>query len=62
MSYRCYLTNNGKIETVEALDVATDEQAVREAEQVFRGRSEQFSGFEVWQLARFVHRFPPSEE
>lgn len=62
MSYRCYLTNNGKIETVEALDVASDEQAVREAERVFHARREQFSGFEVWQLARFIHGFPPREE
>ena len=61
MSYRCYLTNNGKIETVEALDVATDEQAVREAERVFHDREQQYSGFEVWQRARFIHRFPPSE-
>jgi hypothetical protein len=62
MSYRCYLTNNGKIETVETLDVATDEQAVREAEKVFRDREQQYSGFEVWQRARFIHRFPPGEE
>jgi len=58
--YRCYFMNGRIIEGSEALKAATDQEAVPEAERVFREKTPgRFSGFEVWQNRRHVYRYPP---
>jgi len=57
--YRCYLMDGRIIRAAESIDAATDQQAVQEAERVFREKTGQFSGFEVWQRGRHVYRYPP---
>ena len=60
--YRCYLMSAEKIQAVEVIDAATDARAVREAERVFREKpAGRFSGFEVWELGRNVHRSPSGD-
>ena len=56
--YRCYLMNLGRIRAVELLVAATDDEAIKKAETVFSDRAREYTGFEVWQLERFIHRFP----
>jgi hypothetical protein len=57
--YRCYFLNGRLIERAESINAATDQQAVQEAERVFREKEGRFSGFEVWQRGRRVYRYPP---
>lgn len=57
---RCYFLREGHIGAVEVLTDASDDAAVKEAEALFAKRKdkEDFAGFEVWDRARFVHRYP----
>lgn len=56
---RCYLIRAKKIEGVEFLDNAPDEDLIKEAEARFRESADQnYDGFEVWDGKRFVYRFP----
>lgn len=59
---RCYLMRSGRIFGVELLEPGSDEALVRQAEKIFRKNPPgMFDGFEVWDKARPVHRFPPEE-
>jgi hypothetical protein len=58
---RCYFMRKGQFVAVEVLTDASDTAAVKQAEEQFTNRSEEsFSGFEVWDRARLVHRHPQS--
>jgi hypothetical protein len=56
---RCYLMRDGHIGAVELVSDASDEAALAEAKALFAKRNDVFSGFEIWDRARFVHRHPP---
>ncbi|MDE2165622.1 MAG: hypothetical protein KGJ66_04700 [Alphaproteobacteria bacterium] len=50
---------DGHIAAVEVLKSRTDDKAaIKEAETLFAARKAQFSGFEVWDRARFLYRYP----
>ena len=55
---RCYFMREGHIGAVEMVTDASDEAAVAEAKSLFAKRKDAFSGFEIWDRARFVHRHP----
>ncbi|MDE2228509.1 MAG: hypothetical protein KGL11_05655 [Alphaproteobacteria bacterium] len=54
---RCYFMRGGHIGAVEVLTDSSDAAAIKQAEGLFRERSEKFDGFEIWDRARFVHRY-----
>jgi hypothetical protein len=54
---RCYFMLDGHIAGVEILTVASDDDAIKQAEALFRERSQQFAGFEIWDRSRPVYRF-----
>lgn len=56
---RCYFMRDGHIRAVEILTDASDAAAIAQAEALFEQRKDEFAGFEVWDTARFVHRYPP---
>jgi hypothetical protein len=53
----------GHIAAVELLTVgATDAEAIEEAKRAFQAQMPSFyEGFEVWDRARFIYRFPPDD-
>jgi hypothetical protein len=58
---RCYFMRDGHIQAVEVLRATSDEAAIKEAHELFRHHSaRRFVGFEVWDQARFVHRYSDS--
>ena len=57
---RCYFLNDGHITAVEVLTASSDEDAIKQAQVLFREFSERFSGFEVWDRTRFIHRYKDS--
>jgi|SRR5690348_16398739 len=56
---RCYFMRNGHIGAVELLTDESDAAAIAQAQTLFEERKHKYVGFEVWDRARFVHRFPP---
>lgn len=61
---RCYFLRKGHIAGVEVLpEGLTDTEAVERAQQLFVERQQQqtarYDGFEVWDRARHIHRWPP---
>lgn len=58
VSMRCYLVRKGHIAAVEVVDGASDEAVIQQARTVFEDRKAEYEGFEVWDGARFVHRYP----
>ncbi|MGH6968865.1 MAG: hypothetical protein ACREEL_07425 [Stellaceae bacterium] len=56
---RCYFLRDGHIGAVEMLTDESDAAAIAQAAALFDARQDKFSGFEVWDHARFVHRHPP---
>ena len=57
---RCYLMRNGHIAAVEILRETDDAKRIIEAKTFFvaDGDKHKADGFEVWDGARFVYRFP----
>ncbi len=56
---RCYFMRSSHIVDVEVLDVTDDTKTVEQAAKHFATRqADKFDGFEVWDRARFIHRFP----
>lgn len=57
---RCYFMRNGHIAGVEFLDEATDEAQIARARELFaqKGAAKSADGFEVWDGARFLYRYP----
>ena len=57
---RCYFMKSGRIEAVAILKTAPDEELIREATSLFEEQgSGLYEGFEVWDINRFVYRWPP---
>jgi hypothetical protein len=55
---RCYFMRADRIEGVELLKPASDDDLIRQARALFEARAGQkFDGFEVWDLNRFVYRY-----
>ena len=55
---RCYFMRGGHIVAVEELKVASDAEAVERSAKLFAARKgDKLEGFEVWDRARFIHRF-----
>lgn len=61
---RCYFMKHGQIFAVDYLRQNTDEARIAEARELFRlkGAKHGADGFEVWDGARFVYRFPESAQ
>lgn len=55
---RCYLFRKGHIAAVEVLNGASDDAVVEQARTVFEERKTDYEGFEVWENARFIYRYP----
>lgn len=55
---RCYFMRDGHIAAVEVLVDVSDAAAIAQAQALFAERREKYGGFEVWDRARFVYRFP----
>jgi hypothetical protein len=59
---RCYFIKGGHIQAVEELPGLSDEQAVEKSHRLFAAKPEgRFDGFEVWERARVVLQWPPTE-
>ena len=60
---RVYFMKSGRIASVELLSATTDEDRIKEARQLFtlKGLPRGAEGFEVWDLDRFVYRYPEDE-
>jgi hypothetical protein len=55
-SYRCFFLNlRAAVAAVEIIEAENDDDALRLAMSMFREQG-QFTGFEVWDCARRVHR------
>jgi hypothetical protein len=55
---RCYFMRGGHIASVEPLPGLTDREAVEKAHALFAERKRRFDGFEVWDMARVIIRWP----
>jgi len=60
---RCYFMKGGHIAAVELLSGTTDQDRIAEARELFtmKGLPRGAEGFEVWDQARFVYRYPEKE-
>jgi hypothetical protein len=58
---RCYFTRGGHIAAVEELPDLSDDEAIAKAHALFSERKHIFEGFELWDLARVVARYPESD-
>jgi hypothetical protein len=57
---RVYFMRGGHIVSAEVLAVESDAEALERAKTLFSQR-EGFHGFEIWDQARCVHRYPEDE-
>lgn len=55
---RCYFMRDGHIRAVEVLTDASDVGAIAQALVLFKEHEDKYAGFEIWDCARFVYRFP----
>jgi len=57
---RCYFVKGGRITAVELLSQTTDDGLIAEARELFemQGQPRGAEGFEVWDDARFIYRYP----
>lgn len=55
---RCYFFRDHHIVAVEVLARQADTIAIDRARRLFEQRKGRYSGFEVWDGARFIYRFP----
>ena len=56
---RCYLMRRGHIASVEFLELGSDAELIEQGKAKFSARkAEGFEGFEVWDGARPLYRFP----
>jgi hypothetical protein len=59
---RCYFMKGGHIVAVELLDGLSDTEACDKALELFDARTDGVEGFEVWDRARIVTRYPETED
>jgi len=57
---RCYFMREGRIQNVEMLRDAPDEELIDQAKRLFQENNvaQKYDGFEVWSGKRFVYREP----
>ena len=57
---RCYFMSGGHIVDVEMLDETDDAGRIARSRLLFeeKGKPKGYEGFEVWDGARFIYRFP----
>ena len=55
---RCYFMRGGHIEAVEELGGLSDGEAIAKAHSLFSQRKLLFEGFELWDRARVLIRYP----
>ena len=55
---RCYFMRHGHIGNVEVIADTSDDAAIKQAQALFEKRKREFEGFELWDRARFVYRYP----
>ena len=57
---RCYFVKGGRITATELLSRTNDEDLIAEARELFvmKGLPRGADGFEVWNQARFIYRYP----
>ena len=53
---RCYFIQHGDIAEVGVLTASSDEDAIKQSVALFCKRPLRYTGFEVWDDVRFVHR------
>lgn len=53
---------DGHIAAVELLSDVSDAAAIGQALVLFKERQDKFAGFEIWDRARFVYRFPADDD
>lgn len=53
---------DGHIGAVELLTDTSDAAAIAQAQVLFKERQDKYAGFEVWDRARFVYRFPADDD
>lgn len=59
---RCYFKREGRIEGVEFLKTASDDDLIQQAKALFAEQAPlKYDGFEVWDGKRFVYREPWDE-
>ena len=61
---RCFFMQSGKIANVAFLHEGSDDALIAEAAALFEAKREELKaeGFEVWDHARFVYRYPGNIE
>lgn len=57
---RCFFFKDGHVASVEEMLGFTSEEALARARVLLEERKNRFDGFEVWDGARMLHRFPGS--
>ena len=57
---RCYFVKGGRITAIELLSQTTDDGLIAQARELFvmKGVPRGAEGFEVWDQARFIYRYP----
>jgi hypothetical protein len=55
---RFYFTKNGHIVSVEELFGLKEAEATKDAHDVYSERQDFYDGYEVWNLARFLSKYP----
>ena len=55
--YRCYFMNEGHIGLVEPISAFDDTQAIEHAKAAYEPKKVYYTGFELWDRDRMVHRF-----
>jgi hypothetical protein len=56
--YRCFfLSSDGHIRNVAEILANSDAEAIAEGQRLLEDGMASYDGFEVWNLARFVHRY-----
>lgn len=57
---RCFFMRDGRISAVQILKPDSDEGAIAQGMELFdTWHRERFDGFEIWEQARFIYRYPP---
>jgi hypothetical protein len=57
---RCYFIQHGHIAEVGVLAASSDEDAIKQSVALFCKQPLRYTGFEVWDRTRFVHRHKDS--
>jgi nicotinamide mononucleotide adenylyltransferase len=56
LDYRCYFMNGGHIAALKTIQATTDDLAIAIGRAAYRDKKADYSGFEIWDRDRMVHR------